>query len=207
MPGLYRTAQEKRDLESRNGAIQFLAVLSQINEWKPGQSKLTPAILLDLQRLAINQIYTCAGQFRDGPVEIAGVAHKPPNHPEVPQLVDDACAYVNENWDKTAIHLASYFMWRLNWIHPFFGGNGRTSRAVSYLILCARLGFVLPGTNTIADQIVAHRQPYFEALQAADSAWMDGRLDLARMEELMEDLLAAQFLSVIEQASGKKLAN
>jgi Fic family protein len=94
-------------------------------------------------------------------------------------------------------------MWRVNWIHPFFGGNGRTSRAVSYLALCARLGFALPGTPTIPDQIVAHRGPYFEALQAADAAWADSRLDLSRMESLLGELLATQLLSLHNQATGR----
>jgi Fic family protein len=202
--GLYRTAQEKRDLESRNGAIQFLAVIQYVEEWKRGESKLTPRILQELQRLAINQIYTCAGSFRDDVVVIQGVQHQPPSHHEVPTLVEELCSYVNDNWDKPPIHLAAYLMWRVNWIHPFFGGNGRTSRAVSYLILCARLGFVLPGTETIPEQIVAHRDPYFDALQAADAAWLDGRLDLSKMEDLLAELLAAQLLSVHHQATGKR---
>ena len=30
----------------------------------------------------------------------------------------------NDNWDdSTPVHLASYVMWRLNWIHPFTDGN------------------------------------------------------------------------------------
>ena len=111
---------------------------------------------------------------------------------------------MNENWDKTPIHLAEYLMWRLNWIHPFFGGNGRTSRAVSYLILCAKLGFVLPGSQTIPEQIVAHREPYFDALKSADAAWQEGRLDLSQMETLLSELLAAQLLSVHNQAAGKQ---
>jgi hypothetical protein len=28
--------------------------------------------------------------------------------------------------------LAAYGLWRLNWIHPFVEGNGRTARAVCY---------------------------------------------------------------------------
>jgi len=206
VPGLYRTAQEKRELESRNGAIQFLAVLDYIAGWKPGKSRLTPALLLNLQRLAVNQIYTCAGSFRDGDVAIEGVNHQPPHHSEVRELVDAMCAYVNDAWEsgESPIHLAAYLMWRLNWIHPFFGGNGRTSRAVSYLILCAKLGFALPGRDTIPDQIVAHRRPYFEALQMADRAWQKGMLDLSEMEKLLGELLATQLLSIHEQATGKK---
>jgi hypothetical protein len=44
-------------------------------------------------------------------------------------------------------------MWSMNWIHPFFGGNGRTARALSYLVLSVKLGFVRPGTKTIPELI------------------------------------------------------
>lgn len=94
-------------------------------------------------------------------------------------------------------------MWRLNWIHPFLDGNGRTSRAVSYLVLCARLGFWLPGTKTIPEQIVEtreHRKRYYDALQAAD-ACTEG--SLAGVESLIDDFLAVQLLSVHRLATGK----
>ncbi len=178
MPGLYRTADEKRQLETRNGAVQFLAVLNYAAEWKAGKSKLTSALVRDLRRLAVNQIYSCAGNFRDGPIQIAGVAHQPPEFAQIPELVEAMCTYVNEGWDRSPIYLAAYLMWRVNWIHPFFGGNGRTSRAISYMILCARLGFALPGTPTIPEQIVAQGEPYYEALRDADAAWDEGKINL-----------------------------
>ena len=204
MPGLYRTPEEKRAFETRNGAIQFLAVVNYIEEWRAGESSLVPALLLELQRLAVNQIYTCAGSFRDGPVRIDGSPHQPPEHTLVLGFVDEMCGYVNSSWDSaTAIHLAAYVMWRINWIHPFFGGNGRTARALSYLVLCAKLGFRLPGKKTIPDLIVESREPYYVALRGADAAWEGGKLDLTDMESLMESLLADQLLHVHAQASGK----
>ena len=93
---------------------------------------------------------------------------------------------------------------RLNWIHPFAGGNGRTSRAVSYLVLCARLGYRVPGTDTIPEQIVANRQPYYEALDAADAAWARNIIDMGAMERLLEHALAVQLSSVLEAASSSE---
>lgn len=202
MPGLYRTAEEKRQLETRNGAIQFLAVLHYVEEWKSGVTRLEPVQVLELQRLAINQIYTCAGKFRDGPVEIQGVRHKPPHHGEVPGLVDAMCGYINQNWDMPPIHLSSYVMWRVNWIHPFFGGNGRTARAVAYLVMCARLGFRLPGTKTIPELILDDRRPYYDALHHADEALAGGELNIGEMEALMSALLAKQLLDIHQRATG-----
>lgn len=115
------------------------------------------------------------------------------------------CDYVNANQSvASGIHLAAYVMWRLNWIHPFTDGNGRTSRIASYVILCISLRSVLRGKNTIPDQIVDNRTPYFEALEAADEAYKDsGRIDLTRMEDLLEGMLAVQLKSMIEQATHK----
>jgi Fic family protein len=94
-------------------------------------------------------------------------------------------------------------MWRLNWIHPFADGNGRTSRITSYVVLCVKLGAVLAGLPTIPDQIVDNRKPYFHALDAADEAFAAGRIDLTEMEELLSSLLARQLTSIYDLAGGR----
>ena len=66
-----------------------------------------------------------------------------------------------------------------------------------------KLGFALRGARTILDQIVANRQPYFEALEAADAAWKHGAIDVSSMERLLEKLLAIQLTKVFDQATGK----
>jgi Fic family protein len=124
----------------------------------------------------------------------------PPAH-LVPELVEGLCDYVNENWKKkTPLHLSAYVMWRLNWIHPFDDGNGRTSRIVSYVVLMISSDFILPGTPTIPDQIVSDRRGYFNALDQADEA---GRLDVTAMEELLSGMLARQLASFYQSAGGK----
>ena len=114
------------------------------------------------------------------------------------------CDYVNDNLHvKTAFFLAAYVMWRHNWIHPFVDGNGRTSRVLSYIVLSIMLGYVLPGSPTIPEQIQNGRNGYFQALVAADAAWQDGeRIDVSEMEALLTNMLRNQLLSVISQASG-----
>ena len=197
---IHGDAEDKLRQESRNGTIQAEFVIFQASEWK-AETRLTPALIRKMQELAINQIYRCAGYFRDGEISIQGVAHQPPPARQVDGLVQQMCHYVTSSWASTLIHLAAYLMWRMNWIHPFFGGNGRTARAVSYLILCARLGFVLPGTKTIPDLIVEHREPYFAALQSADAAWEIGRLDVSDMQALLSSLLAQQLVAIHSQAT------
>lgn len=95
-------------------------------------------------------------------------------------------------------------MWRLNWIHPFSDGNGRTSRAVSYLVLSLKVGYRLPGTPTIPEQIMENREPYHDALERADEAAARDMIDVSALELMIESMLAKQLLSVVEKASGKK---
>src|SRR4051794_24903339 len=121
-------------------------------------------------------------------------------------LVNEMCGYINENWNiSTPVHLSSYAMWRMNWIHPFFGGNGRTARALSYLVLCAKLGFILPGEKTIPELIVSKRNAYLSALQQADETLAQGALSLAQMEDLMSSLIAEQLVAIHERATGQPL--
>ncbi|UJX45458.1 Fic family protein [Xanthobacter sp. YC-JY1] len=195
----------KAEAEAQNGLRQYdlgLQIIHEAIDRGPAY-KLRLSKILALQREALNGISSYAGNFRPASVAIEGSKHEPPGAHLVPELVEGLCDYINENWDKTALHLAAYAMWRLNWIHPFSDGNGRTSRILSYIILCARVGAVLPGVPTIPDQIVDNRKPYFDALDAADDAWAEGRLDISKMESLLESLLARQLTSAFAQAGGR----
>lgn len=198
---LFQDARQKAELEARNGLLQFDEVLRLIDDSRNGFS-LRVSTLQRLQRLAIKDIYTCAGNFRTGPVYINGTTHQPPEAADVLEHVEGMCDYVNRSWaDASPLHLSTYVMWKLNWIHPFSGGNGRTSRAISYLVLCAKLGYPISGTLTIPEQIVSNRQPYYQALDAADAAWAENRVDVSLMEQLLADMLARQLASVLSAAN------
>lgn len=121
----------------------------------------------------------------------------------VPEMIEEMCDYVNSSWnEKSPIHLSAYVMWRLNWIHPFTDGNGRTSRAASYLILCLKTGYLLPGKLTIPEQISQERSPYYKALEAADDRLRKSNLiDLSEMEKLLSTLLARQLYQVLKDAA------
>lgn len=92
---LYGTQEQKAELEARNGLLQFDEVLRLIDGSKKG-FKLRPSTVQKLQRLAIKDIYTCAGNFRTGPVFIEGTTHQPPEAAEIAEQVEEMCEYVNE---------------------------------------------------------------------------------------------------------------
>jgi Fic family protein len=117
--------------------------------------------------------------------------------------VQSLCEYVNENWNLSAAHLAAYVLWKMNWIHPFADGNGRTARAVSYVVLSIKLDGLLPGTPTIPEQIAANKEPYYKALEEADKAWSLGKVDVSALERLLADMLAQQLLNAAKEATGE----
>lgn len=165
-------------------------------------------MLLRLNRIALEGINRYAGNYRPSAIYITGSRHQPPPASEVPELVEEFCEYINQNFeDRSALHLSAYVMWRINWIHPFDDGNGRTARAASYLVLCAKLGSRLPGKPTIPDLIAEKKKPYYDALEAADASLAaNRRIDLGVLEQLLEDLLGVQLVSALEEAKGQPLA-
>jgi Fic family protein len=107
------------------------------------------------------------------------------------------CDEVNQAADWSPLKTAAYLLWKVNWIHPFGGGNGRTARAVSYLGLCVGHGSVLPGQPTIPEQIVNDRKAFQDALRDADKAWeLSSEPDVSRLESLLDGWLKKQLASV-----------
>ena len=185
--------------ESFNTVAQFRAVSEMVESFlSPDRPfRLRPSHLLHLHRVALDGITAYAGNWRPAGIEIGDSKHKPPGAFEVPGRIEELCDYVNDKWrEKSPLHLAAYVMWRLNWIHPFTDGNGRTSRAASYLVLCVKLGTLLPGKLTIPEQIEKDKAPYYRALEAADAAWEQGTVGLSAMKQLLSSMLANQLVAV-----------
>jgi Fic family protein len=197
---------EKARREAENGVRQFKAAIRIITDHISNPDhrfRLNQALILQLHEKALDGIHPLAGTYRNSPVRIGKSSHLPPSHSEVPDYVVDMCNYTNEHWDdRNAIHLAAYVLWRMNWIHPFADGNGRTARVVSYVVLSIKLRSLLPGTPTIPDQIAANKEPYYSALENADAAWKYESLHLAGMEEMLEGMLAKQLLQATQEAAG-----
>lgn len=207
-PVLITDPDERARKEVENGLRQFDAVLGMVEQYRDERRafRLRPSLILSLQRIALEGISSFAGLTRPADVVISGSAHQPPEAHLVPELLEELCDYVNDQWASASpVHLAAYVMWRINWIHPFDDGNGRTSRAVSYLVLCMKLGYPLPGTDTIPAQIVANKNPYYGALEAADRAWENKQVDVGDLEKLLSDHLSAQLVGILEKATGASL--
>ena len=164
--------------------------------------RLRQGILMQLHAAALEGIHVLSGTFRNGPAKIDGSKHEPPPVFQIAEEVADLCDHVNAEWGRqSALYLSSYVMWRVNWIQPFADGNGRTSRAASYVVLNTKLDGLLPGTPTIPDLISADKAAYYDALEAADAAWRERSVvDVSQLERLIGEMLAKQLLNAARQA-------
>ena len=148
-------------------------------------------MLWSLNHVAVAGISQFGGRFREEPIYVGN--HVPPHFATVPELMDRFVSFIHENWNNlTATQLAAYGLWRLNWIHPFIEGNGRTARAVCYYLLCAKSGVLLPGRRIVPERIRETRAAYVESLRQVDRAWSEGNLELNAMEAYLAEQLEAQ---------------
>ncbi len=148
--------------------------------------------LWSLNAVAVSNIAQFGGRFREEPIYVGN--HIPPHFEDVPNLMDRFISVVHENWDimDHPTLLAAYALWRLNWIHPFIEGNGRTARAACYYLICLRHGALLPGSKTVPERIREDRAPYYAALQDADQHWANGHFNVDALAQYLSDLLEQQ---------------
>jgi Fic family protein len=158
---------------------------------KQGPTAIDKYTLWALNHVAVANISQFGGRFREEPIYVGN--HIPPHFQDVPELMDRYISTIHENWfNWTPTQLGAYGLWRLNWIHPFIEGNGRTARAICYYLLCVGSGSLLPGRRIVPERIRDDRAGYEAGLQAADRAWDEGNLDFSELESYLAGLLEAQ---------------
>lgn len=186
-PALYKRIQEQNLLRQ----YDLLSNCIEIGLIK-GIEAFDKYTLWALNYAAVANIAQMGGRYREDPILVGN--HIPPHFKEVPNLMDRFFSIVHENWtlsDHPTL-LAAYTLWRLNWIHPFVEGNGRTARAACYYLLCVKQRRILEGKKTVPERIRENRQPYYDALKAADIAWENGKLDVSVMANYLQNLLKGQ---------------
>lgn len=161
---------------------------------------LSQHVIKALNFHAITCLHTNPGEYRPCAVIVGN--HRPPEHHAVQALMDDFVNTVNRYWENTdAITLSAFVLWRLNFIHPFINGNGRTARAAAYFVLCLKSGYLLPGTPTLPELIMRDRADYVAALQHIDQSLTKGAIDLTPLQQLLQKLVQEQLASAPQAAA------
>lgn len=117
--------------------------------------------------------------------------------------MDDFINNINRNWEAVdPVVMASFVLWRVNYIHPFINGNGRTARAACYFVLCLKSGGWLPGEILLPELLRRERDAYVKALQVADSTYQSGNFDMSELHALVSRLLEEQLSTAGEAPTG-----
>lgn len=177
--------------QNLNRQYELLTNCIEIALTKGGPVSFDKYLLWALNHVAVANISQFGGRFRKEPIYVG--SHIPPHFKDVDNWMDRFISTVQENWYIwSATELAAYGLWRMNWIHPFIEGNGRTARATCYFLLCVRSGTLLRGKKILPERIRENREGYEAALQEADRAWDAGHLDFTVMEEYLANLTQLQ---------------
>jgi Fic family protein len=155
-------------------------------------------MLWELNHTAVANIAQFGGRYREQPIYVGN--HIPPHFEKVANLRDQFVSVIHENWTLVdhPTALAAYALWRINWIHPFVEGNGRTARAACYYLISLKHGAILSGRKTVPERIRENGSRYRAALHSADRAWADGHFDVSELTNYLQGLLKDQ---LAEQAS------
>ncbi|MBC6444996.1 MAG: Fic family protein [Alphaproteobacteria bacterium GM202ARS2] len=120
--------------------------------------------------------------------------HRPPRWEDVVKHMQGFVKELNKKWYLyNPIQIGAYAIWRLNWIHPFINGNGRTSRLFGYLLMNMRAGYKFPGKRgyLVPEQLGGKKHAqYVKALRHADKQADDSYLK--PMEEVLSETLRVQ---------------
>jgi Fic family protein len=173
-------------------------------------TEITHYFIRELHQLAVGGLERegdrTPGAYRTWDVEIQKSEHKPPEHYQVLDYMNELLDFVNkpdlEQYDLIKVAVAHH---RFTWIHPFGNGNGRVVRLFTYAMLI-KYGFNVKDGKLLNPTAVFcnDRELYYQMLSQADSgdmgSWVDYVLsgilvEVEKINRLLEhDVLLDQVL-------------
>ena len=186
-PDLYARVQEQNLLRQYDLLLNCIEI-----GLAKGIEAFDKYTLWSLNAAAVANIAQFGGRYREEPIYVGN--HLPPHFKDVSNEMDRFFSLIHENWDVLdhPTLLPAYALWRLDWIHPFVEGNGRTARAACYYLLCMRQGMLLPGSKIVPERIRENRAPCYAALKDADHHWNNGHFNVSKLAEHLGGILAGQ---------------
>jgi Fic family protein len=183
-------------LTHRNLARQYDFMNTSFILWQDQEKPtITEDFIKELNFYAAHHLSLCPGDYRDSisyNVRISDTDHVPPEFALVRGLMAEFATTLTKMCRDESPYAAAYALWRLNWIHPFAQGNGRTSRALSYFIQCQLYDKWFPG-KIVPEQIRENRSRYCDLLQQTDKTLDEtGMPNLAPIASFLDELLERQ---------------
>ena len=141
------------------------------------------------------------------------VAHTPPTHTEIEELLQDLFDFANDKYESGFIHpivkgIILHFM--LAWIHPFSDGNGRTARSLVYWYMLKK-DYWMTEFLSISRVIYKNKKKYERMFLYTEEDGMDMTYfifhNLQVMKKAYEDLKTYLAIKMNERNSMLQYAN
>ena len=159
----------KPEQEVRNYFLALNYLEEKLKEKEPFSKKL----LLDVQKIvekgASKEKIGLRGETPPGVLfavydsQSGKAEYIPPEHTDIPDLLDELVEYVNKTDDHPLI-IAGVVHYQLVTIHPFEDGNGRTARLMSGYILDL-FGYGFSGIGSLDEYFAYDPEEYYSSLQ------------------------------------------
>jgi len=94
--------------------------------------------------------------------------YEAPHHTKVQELMDSLIDFINNNDTFPPLIKACIIHFYFVYIHPFFDGNGRTARAISYMYLLKQ-GYDFLKFFSISSLIQEERRKYYESIENTEN--------------------------------------
>ena len=159
-------------------------------------------------------------KYRDGPVCVTDPnktepIYVPPIADKVQPMMDDLFNFINNENESQFIHpiiKAFIIHFYIGYVHPFFDGNGRVSRAFSYMYLLKQ-GYEFFKFFSISSMINKHRKKYYKSFVDSEDNGSDLtyfiiahlQISLDSIKEVLDRLIdegQSQLLKEILQKEG-----
>lgn len=168
------SAHQRRKIETQNlGEVE--EYLDWYSSTYPGFS-ISEGLILELHRLTMKGLYSCAGHFRDithDMEEMSPTFHPAPAYAVEMRIRDIIGELRNREQGSTGQQLkaAIWFFHQFLFIHPFCGGNGRVSRSLLTMLL--RKYEIIRPHATVYSALQQRKKRLLASLQSADTGHID----------------------------------
>ncbi|MDA8211293.1 MAG: Fic family protein [Clostridia bacterium] len=117
-----------------------------------------------------------------------------PPHTKVQSLMDDLFSFIHTEDQLHPVIKACIIHFYFVYIHPFFDGNGRTARAISYMYLLQK-GYDFFKFFSISSVVREHKNKYYKAIKDVE----DYNSDLTYFLNYYADMIADSIISVLNK--------
>jgi Uncharacterized conserved protein len=178
--GAYSTRQEARNLIQNRKKPKDLSEKMIINNYSALKfvldnldSSINESIILEIGRKLTEGTLEKGLKFgyRDGGVQVISpsqeIVYTAPDKKYIMPMMHELIAFINEPYVNPIIKAAVTHIFFVT-VHPFFDGNGRTARALSYMILLKE-GYQIFRNCPISGLMENERSGYYKSIQASQN--------------------------------------